>query len=91
MECVLVLVLFLCLCVHCSALSVSTVNVTGYKQAGSYLNSSLYVVDLPPDSGYDYPPMLVHLTGSRHGEADPCIAALIQPPPQTWAMRTVTC
>ncbi|XP_064389366.1 uncharacterized protein LOC135337365 [Halichondria panicea] len=66
MECVLVLVLFLCLCVHCSALNVSTVNVTGYKQAGSYLNSSVYVVDLPSDSGYVHPPMLVHLTGSRH-------------------------
>ncbi len=68
MGSLVLLLLLLSSCVHCRALSVSTINVTGYKQTGSYLNSSLWIVDLPPDSGYEHPPLLVHLTGSRHGE-----------------------
>ncbi len=53
---------------QCSAVDVGIVNVTGYKHVASYLNSSVYMVDLPPNTGYTNPPMLVHLTGSRQGK-----------------------
>lgn len=51
-----------------NALDTKIVQIKNYTKVSQSGVSTLYQVETGSDSGYEHPPLLVHLVGSRHGE-----------------------